>query len=478
MTTRFERILWAIAGAERHILEKCRTDYKRFSAIGATILMTSFIAFCAGTAAAWFFTQKGDDTSGSLGWSVIFGIVWALLIFCIDRSLVITLKKDPTLKHQKFWVPLLSRSALACIIAFMVSIPLELVIFEDFIAEKKFFFNEDSANTLSKSSRVYKEENALNSEIILSTQVMARLDSIGKDLNNTIDYIDNQISVEKSRLDKPTTQSFVNAKKQYDNYSAQLSRARRNLQYSTNKQDSNRYSLEINRLINARSPHWSIMVREKNAWNLSINNRIEELIEQKNTTNDKINQNSLDYNNENERLNKNRNSKDTLSNKRKILIGTFQETANNGNHFIKNFRILEYAVWKRDADGNLPTEFYFLWLIRLLFFIVEILPTVVKIVTPVGSYDRMVYAEEQAIKEYVNSGEFKDSIFRIQQLKQNERENTIKCQTEAELNIRNEIAKQIELAQVDVSKTYIDRWKQKELKKIESMHNENSGNFN
>ena len=52
MTTSFERILWAIAGAERHILEKCRTDYKRFSAIGATILMTSFIAFCAGTAAA------------------------------------------------------------------------------------------------------------------------------------------------------------------------------------------------------------------------------------------------------------------------------------------------------------------------------------------------------------------------------------------------------------------------------------------
>lgn len=139
---------------------------------------------------------------------------------------------------------------------------------------------------------------------------------------------------------------------------------------------------------------------------------------------------------------------------------------------------MEYAVWKRDADGNLPTEFYFLWLIRLLFFIVEILPTVVKIVTPVGSYDRMVYAEEQAIKEYVNSGEFKDSIFRIQQSKQKERENTIKCQTEAELNIRNEIAKQIELAQVDVSKTYIDRWKQKELKKIESMHNENSGNFN
>ena len=50
---------------------------------------------------------------------------------------------------------------------------------------------------------------------------------------------------------------------------------------------------------------------------------------------------------------------------------------------------------EEDANGNLPTELFFLWMIRLLFFIIEILPTVVKIVTPVGSYDRMVQAEEK-----------------------------------------------------------------------------------
>ena len=113
MRNKFQRFLWTVAGAELDILEKCRTDHKKFAAIGATILMTAFIAFCAGTSAAWYFTQSGDESSGSLGWAMLFGLIWALLIFCIDRSLVITLKKDPSAKKQKFWIPLLSRSALA-----------------------------------------------------------------------------------------------------------------------------------------------------------------------------------------------------------------------------------------------------------------------------------------------------------------------------------------------------------------------------
>ena len=192
MGSRFQRFLWTVAGAELDILEKCRTDHKKFAAIGATILMTAFIAFCAGTSAAWYFTQSGDETSGSLGWAMLFGLIWALLIFCIDRSLVITLKKDPSAKKQKFWVPLLSRSALACIIAFMVSIPLELVIFEDFIAEQKFFFDESSAKELSESTRAHREEGVLSGEIDLSTSTMSRLDSLNTGLRGNVSSLNTQ----------------------------------------------------------------------------------------------------------------------------------------------------------------------------------------------------------------------------------------------------------------------------------------------
>ena len=216
MGSRFQRFLWTVAGAELDILEKCRTDHKKFAAIGATILMTAFIAFCAGTSAAWYFTQSGDETSGSLGWAMLFGLIWALLIFCIDRSLVITLKKDPSAKKQKFWIPLLSRSALACIIAFMVSIPLELVIFEDFIAEQKFFFDESSAKELSESTRAHREEGVLSGEIDLSTSTMSRLDSLNTGLRGDVSSLNAQIQAERNKLNKPTTNAFTTAKSQYD----------------------------------------------------------------------------------------------------------------------------------------------------------------------------------------------------------------------------------------------------------------------
>lgn len=59
---------------------------------------------------------------------------------------------------------------------------------------------------------------------------------------------------------------------------------------------------------------------------------------------------------------------------------------------------------------DLPTEWYFLWLIRLLFFIIELLPTVVKIVMPIGAYDRMIYAEEKDMKKYLESSTYLDRI--------------------------------------------------------------------
>ena len=225
MGSRFQRFLWTVAGAELDILEKCRTDHKKFAAIGATILMTAFIAFCAGTSAAWYFTQSGDETSGSLGWAMLFGLIWALLIFCIDRSLVITLKKDPSAKKQKFWVPLLSRSALACIIAFMVSIPLELVIFEDFIAEKKFDFDIEAQQKLSDKAREANGENDLERKIQYSDVIIARLDSSNNKLGGDISSFDSKIEAERNTLNKPTTNAFTTAKNQYDNYSSQINTA-------------------------------------------------------------------------------------------------------------------------------------------------------------------------------------------------------------------------------------------------------------
>lgn len=466
MGSRFQRFLWTVAGAELDILEKCRTDHKKFAAIGATILMTAFIAFCAGTSAAWYFTQSGEETSGSLGWAMLFGLIWALLIFCIDRSLVITLKKDPSAKKQKFWVPLLSRSALACIIAFMVSIPLELVIFEDFIAEQKFFFDESSAKELSESTRAHREEGVLSGEIDLSTSTMSRLDSLNTGLRGNVSSLNAQIQAERNKLNKPTTNAFTTAKNQYDNYSSQINTAQRNLANATNAIDSARYTSEISRLKDLRRPHWRTMDSEKKAWNDKINKKIKELEGERSIAEGQIEQNASDYAREANRLARNRDTRDSLATERGKIIQDFKQTSNKGNHFIQNYRILEYAVWKRDANGNLPTELFFLWMIRLLFFIIEILPTVVKIVTPIGSYDRMVQAEEKQVMTYLESDEYIERIRNMHDIELKSREEQLQRQHQIELELKSDILEKVKNAQIEVADATIAKWKENEMSKV------------
>lgn len=466
MESKFQRFLWSVAGAELDILGKCRTDHKKFSAIGATILMTAFIAFCAGTAAAWYFTQSGNESSGSLGWAMLFGLIWSLLIFCIDRSLVITLKKDPSTQKQKFWVPLLSRSALACIIAFMVSIPLELVIFEDFIAEQKFFFDESSAKELSESTRAHREEGVLSGEIDLSKSAMSRLDSLNSNLRGNVSSLNTQIQAERNKINKPTTSTFAIAQNHYNNYNIKINTAQRNLANAKNAADTAKYTSEIVRLKNLRLTHWRTMDSEKKAWNDKINKKIKELEGERSIAEGQIEQNTSDYAREANRLARNRDTRDSLATERGKIIEGFKQTSNKGNHFIQNYRILEYAVWKRDANGNLPTELFFLWMIRILFFIIEILPTVVKIVTPIGSYDRMIQAEEKQVMIYLNSNEYIERIRNMHDIELKAREEQLQKQHQIELELKSSILEKVKNAQMEVADVTIAKWKDSEMSKV------------
>lgn len=469
----FQRLLWNVAGAELDILNKCRTDHKKFSAIGATILMTSFIAFLAGTAAAWFFTQSGDSKSGNIWWALLFGVVWSLLIFSIDRSLVITLKKDPTLPKQKFWVPLLSRAALAIIIAFMVSIPLELVIFEDFIAGQKYFFNEATANELSESTHAHAEEISIDKEIDYSTQFMSRLDSVNGQLQNDATSLESQIAELKKKIDNPTSKAYLDAKNQYDTCTKKILAEESKLKEASNYQDSLLCLNEIAKQKNERRPHNKKMGEEKQKWNKEIKEEIGDKEEQLKGIRSQIQQNAVDYGKESERLSQNRDSRDSLVKVKTKIVDDFNKTTKKGNHFIQDFRVLEYAVHKRDANGNRPKELLFLWMIRVLFFIIEILPTVVKIVTPIGSYDRMVYAEEEGLKNYLDSDEYSDRIKNLHDAELEAKEEQLRQQHETELELKKDILEKIKVAQTEVADAIIAQWKNEELAKITN-HEETS----
>lgn len=474
----FQKILWIIAGAEPAILENCKTDYKKFSSIGATILMTSFIAFCAGTCAAWYFTQNGDDMKGALGWSVLFGLIWALLIFCIDRSLVITLKKDPTQKHQKFLVPLLSRAALACIIAFMVSIPLELFIFKDYINENIENFKEGKAGQLGDLFKANSGEDMLNSRINSADSTLNRLNQTAQGLSNEIDALQSQINRLEVEKQNPNSTSYNSAKSRYNTAQQSYNTARNRLNEERRKEYPSQSVISsqqsaMSRYRDQMNSARTDMNTAAAEWRNAKQAKIDELVGKKNQKAEEKSRTDRNYDATLQNKNLDMQSAQAAETARRTSEEIKKTQMEKGNKFLLNFQILEYAVWQRDKDGNLTdtTQLCFLWLIRLLFFIIEILPTVVKIVTPVGSYDRMVYAEEKSMQDYLVSPEFIDSMKDIHRSALDTKLEEARLRQDAELQMKKEILEKMTSAQIDIANLAIAKWEEEERKKFSTETN-------
>jgi len=111
------------SGADRDILDTCsRGEKNKYAGIGATVLFTSILATVAATFA--LFTVFGNPYR-----ALLFGLLWGVIIFNLDRFIVSTMKKrDQWWKEFGMAIP---RILLAVIIAVVISKPLELKLFEN-----------------------------------------------------------------------------------------------------------------------------------------------------------------------------------------------------------------------------------------------------------------------------------------------------------------------------------------------------------
>ncbi len=116
-----KKFLLFCSGVDMTILEKCPSDENKYVGIGTTVLFTGVLAFfSAGYALFTVFD--------SYIFAVIFGFVWGLMIFNLDRYIVSSMKS-----YGSFWRDLMvafPRLAMAILLALVISKPLELKIFE------------------------------------------------------------------------------------------------------------------------------------------------------------------------------------------------------------------------------------------------------------------------------------------------------------------------------------------------------------
>lgn len=110
------------SGADTDLLVGCsQGEQTKFAGIGATVFFTALMAAIAGSYALYTVFDNAWIAS-------IFGLIWGLLIFNLDRFIVSTIRKRE--KFQAEFLQALPRLMLAVLIAIVISKPLEIKIFE------------------------------------------------------------------------------------------------------------------------------------------------------------------------------------------------------------------------------------------------------------------------------------------------------------------------------------------------------------
>jgi hypothetical protein len=465
----FTRFLWFVAGADIEMLSLCPLDYKKYEAIGMTILMTSLVGFAAGSSAAWYFTEDAL-------WTLAFGLFWSLLIFSIDRSLVVTLKKDPY-KKSYYVLPLVFRGFLAILVAGIMSIPLELLVFNGFIQNDIENYKSDLLKQQHQDSFDAQQAAEYDSKSKSLDQLLKSESNKKDDIITAINDKRSERQREANMLNHPNTTTYNNAQASANGLQRQL-----NELYSLPNSDYRR-----NRIPGLRSQishQRSVMASERNAWNSKVNARISELDNEIAQLSDALRvakENIARTDREKQRVDS---TSVSYQARAEESLNKTDERFRNGNNFTLYYAVLAHAIYKTHkvthermgTDGKTYTyeteEFvnkdfmFLLWFIRAMFFVIELLPSIVKVVSKAGQYELRVYHQEEELKKYLHSQEYQDYCYKMLH-GDNQLEMDLQAQRhDAEKKVQHDIIQAIINAEESVAKDSIDNWEKFEKGKM------------
>lgn len=127
---KMKSFFWWCAGVHRDTLERYPEEKNKYISIGATIFFTGLFAALAG-GYALYFVFSGSPFA--MLYAFVFGLIWGLAIFNLDRYIVLSIDKSRSGGMQ--FLQALPRILLAILIGLIISRPLELKIFDKEIRE-------------------------------------------------------------------------------------------------------------------------------------------------------------------------------------------------------------------------------------------------------------------------------------------------------------------------------------------------------
>jgi hypothetical protein len=189
---RLQRFFWICAGTPVEIIEKYPTEHSKYIGIGATIFFTALFAALSGGYALYFVF------AGSfLAWpsSILFGVLWGLAIFNIDRYIVSSINKTSKGLNQFYQAS--PRLVLAILIAIVIARPLELKIFDKEIRDRlKERYLADQKERIAKVQESFNEKYAL--ELSRVRKYQAEYEQIGQEVGRLREELKAEVFGEKT----------------------------------------------------------------------------------------------------------------------------------------------------------------------------------------------------------------------------------------------------------------------------------------
>src|SRR3546814_13622318 len=125
------QFFWCCSGLQQSTVAKYPAVHNKYVGIGATIFFTGLFAALSG-GYALYFVFSGDG--GAIGYAVLFGLLWGLAIFNMDRYIVSSINKNAS--GIKQFMQATPRILLAVLIAIVIPRPLEITVFDKEIRDQ------------------------------------------------------------------------------------------------------------------------------------------------------------------------------------------------------------------------------------------------------------------------------------------------------------------------------------------------------
>ena len=448
--SRIKRFFWQISGSEISILEKCPADHNRHMNIGLAIFSTTLIAFLTGCLAGFKFGSQ------NIASALMFGAIWSLLVFTIDRNMVGTLQKNSNEKKGKLFWAIIYRAFLSMLIAFFIAIPLELWIFKEEIAKQ---MRTDNDSEILNQRNI--EENIYN---------ISGLESESQKFSDEQSKLDSLLN----RIEPPSG---------YKNYSSNKTSLKQS------RKDYNSMLQEYNKKVNLRKEFYSMApeyydtIQHKNRKipNTENYNKWYALWIRTNSTGSetkalkKAEQKYVDLQKKVSQIQDDYFSDISIEKQRNdsLYIKTSKELAMSSDSV--KIKTTEHEKFVRSQQGfikqwialNNVSEFwvvFFIWFIRLVFFVIEMLPTLTKVLTPIGGYDIKLYYQT---KEVESNAEYELELLKELQQKKMELTATNLTKIEEqklnhELKLQEEILNNLAEKQNNIANNILEEWEKQQ----------------